>query len=272
MNIFRLHIAHKLTYAIIVLAAIASAVGLLLPSVYRETDWVVPQNRGQDLVTLIALAVLMPITVASRNGSARATLIWIGLLGYIWYTYTGASFSYGFNQLFLIYVALFSLSSAALIAGLSSIDVMAIQRAFDASTPRRAVIVFLLLMAAMLSLLWLSQIIPFFTRGQLPEMILRAKTPTVFVYVLDLGFVVPLALLSACWLKCDYAWGYALASIVLVKSATMGIALVSMTWFAWRAGLPLHVEMTAAWILLAAAGTAMSIWLFRHCHGSIAKK
>jgi hypothetical protein len=39
--------AGRLTWAIIVLAAIAAAVGLFIPTVYRETAWVVPQNRGR---------------------------------------------------------------------------------------------------------------------------------------------------------------------------------------------------------------------------------
>ena len=272
MNTPRLRIAHQLTYAIILLTALASAIGLFMPQIYHETDWVVAQNRGQDMVTLIVLAVLLPITAASRNASVSATLVWIGPLGYIWYTYTGASFSYAFNELFLLYVALFSLSGAALIAGLSGVDVRAVQRAFDGGTPRHAAIIFLLSMAAMLSLLWLGQIIPFFTRGQLPEMIVLAKTLTVFVYVLDLGVVVPLALFSADWLQRDKPWGYALAGIVLVKLATMGFALLSMTWFAWRAGHPLHIELVAAWALLATAGAGMSIWFFRHCHGRFAKE
>jgi hypothetical protein len=232
MNAQSLRIAHKLTFAIMLLATIASATGLLQPGVYRETDWVVPQNRGQDLITLIALALLLPVTAASRKGSTRATLVWIGLLGYIWYTYTGAAFSYAFNQLFLVYVAIFSLASFALILGLSGIDAAAVPSAFDDSTPRRAVMIFLLLMSAVLCLLWFSQIIPFYTQGKLPDVIVLAKTPTVFVYVLDLGVVVPLALLSAYLLNQGDGWGYALAGIVLVKSATMGFALVSMTCFA----------------------------------------
>jgi hypothetical protein len=55
-------------------------------------------------------------------------------------------------------------------------------------------------MAALLCVLWFGQIIPFYTRGELPNMIVQAKTPTVFVYVLDLGVVVPLSLLAACCL------------------------------------------------------------------------
>jgi hypothetical protein len=265
----QLGVAHRLTMAIMALAAIAAAMGLLIPDVYRETDWVIPQNRGQDLVTLLALAVLVPVLVAARRGSPRATLIWLGLLGYLAYTYTGAAFAYAFNELFLIYVALFALTGAALTAGLSGMDASALRGAFDAGTPRRGVIAFLLIMAVVLCLLWFSQIIPFFTQGKLPEMIILARTPTVFVYVLDLGVVVPLSLLSAWWLRNDRPWGFVLAGFVLVKAATMGLALLSMTAFSMRASLPVDTGLSVAWASLAVTGISMSVWFFRHCRWNV---
>ena len=109
----RLRVALRLSWVVVALAAVAAAAGLFLPSVYRETDWVIPQNRGQDLVTLLALAAMLPVLRATARGSPRATLIWLGLLGYLAYTYTGAAFAYTFNHLFLLYVALLACCGAA---------------------------------------------------------------------------------------------------------------------------------------------------------------
>jgi len=166
-TVARLRVAHRLTVAVIVLAAAAAAVGLFVPSVYRETAWVIPQNRGQDLVTLLALAVLAPVLVSARRGSPRGTLVWLGLLGYLAYTYTGAAFAYGFNALFLV-----------------------------------------------------------------------VARP---------------------------ALGPWLAGFVLVKAATMGLALLSMTAFSVRAGLPVDATLAAAWVTLALAALSFSWWFFRHC-------
>lgn len=261
-----LRLAYGLSWLILVLAFFAAGIGLLVPALYRaETAWVVPQNRGQDLVTLMALVVFGLSLRAARRGSPRATLIWLGLLGYLAYTYTGAAFSYRFNELFLIYVALFSGLGAALIAALSGLRVNALRNAFDERVPRRGVAVFLVVMATTLCLLWFSQIIPFFTSGRLPPMIEQADVPTVFVYVLDLGVVVPLALLAVLWLWRDQAWGYVLAGFVLVKAATMGLALLAMTGFSLYAGLAVDPTMSIAWLVLAAAGLAMSWVYFRHC-------
>jgi len=111
----QLRLAQILTMLMVPLAAIASALGLGLPDLYRETAWTVPQVRGQDFVTLVVVPALFAAPSKARRGSARGA-IWIGLLGYLFYTYTGAAFAYRFNELFLLYVVLFSLSIFALVA------------------------------------------------------------------------------------------------------------------------------------------------------------
>ena len=91
-----------------------------------------------------------------------------------------------------------------------------------------------------------------------------ADTPTVFVYVLDLGVVYALSVLSAWWLWRDRPWGYVLAGLVLVKAATMGLALVAMTAATRAVGLPTEM-VTLAWVALATGSLSMSHWFFRHC-------
>jgi hypothetical protein len=262
----RLRLAFTLSWLVLALAFVAAALGLFVPEVYRaETAWVIPQNRGQDTVTLAALVALAIALRAAQHASPRGTLVWLGLLGYLAYTYTGAAFSYRFNALFLVYVALFSCLGAALIAALSGVDAAALRGAFDTRVPRRGVVAFLVVMSVVLCLLWFSQIVPFYTHGHLPPMIEQAQVPTVFVYVLDLGVVVPLALLAALWLWRDRPWGYVLAGFVLVKAATMGLALLAMTGLAMQAGLAVAPELSIAWVVLALAGLAMSWAYFRRC-------
>jgi hypothetical protein len=261
-----LRIAFAMSWIAAALAALASTVGLLVPQVYRfETAWVIPQNRGQDLVTLIVVLVLAPTLLLAQRGASRATLVWLGLLGYLAYTYTAAALVYRFNELFFVYLILFSCIGTALIAGLSGVSPESVRDDFDERAPRRSVAIFMIVMALVLCILWLSQIVPFFTRGELPPMIALANVPTVFVYVFDLGIVVPLALMSARWLWKRNAWGYVLAGFILVKASTMGLALVSMTVFSALANLRYERTLALAWIVLAGAGLVMSSWYFRHC-------
>lgn len=75
----------------------------------------------------------------------------------------------------------------------------------------------------------LRQIIPSLMTGAVPELIRRSGGAGNFVYVLDLGLVVPLALLAAIWLWRCLPWGDVLAGCILVKAITMGIGLISAT-------------------------------------------
>ncbi len=258
--------ARALTVLIVILAAIASVGGLFIRGLYRDPVDFVQVLRGQDLVTLLAMPVLIMALLLAGRGSARAMMVWIGLLGYVLYTYTGASFGYFFNDFFAIYVALFSLCVFALAAIVSSIDVSALQQRFDSATPRKPVAVFLVLIALMLGPMEMGQIASFVTTGVLPEIIRRSGGVTNFVYVLDLGMVVPLSLLSAVWLWRRVAWGYVLAGCILIKGTTMGLALLSMNWFSVLAGQPTD-GLETMWAIIAFGCLGMSVWFFRHCRG-----
>jgi peptidoglycan/LPS O-acetylase OafA/YrhL len=80
-------VAQTLTALIIVLAAVASAGGLFIHGLYRDPADFVPVLQGQDLVTLLAMPILAGALLMAKRGSERATMVWIGLLAYVLYTY-----------------------------------------------------------------------------------------------------------------------------------------------------------------------------------------
>jgi hypothetical protein len=258
-------LARRLTVWFMPLAAVAALGGLFWPSVYRETAWVVPQNRGQDLVTLIVVMALAWAMRPATAGTARAMIIWSGFLAYLWYTFVGAAFSYRFNALFLVYVAGLSLSTAALAALFSKLDASWLRSSFSERAPRKSVSIFLVVMSAVLATLWLSQVFMFLATGELPDLIVKAETPTNFVFVLDLGFVIPLSLVAALNLWRDRPWGYALAGMMTMKAATMGLALVAMTFFAYRADIAVDWWLGSFWLLLTLSGSAMTVWFISSC-------
>lgn len=264
-----IRVALRLTIALIPLAAIATVAGLAAPGVYtRNPATIIPALRGQDLVTLLALPALAAALYGAWRGSARATLIWAGLLGYLFYTYTGAALGYYFAGLSPLYIALFSLGTFGTIALAAGIDAAAIAGHFDLATPRRATAAFLALIGVMLAGLELGQIGGYLGSGVLPAGVAMAGGGTYFVYGLDLGLVVPLSILGAIWLWRGRPWGSLLASYILVKATTMGLALLAMNWFMLRAGLATDpVELIGFYTLLAIGGLAMSAWYMRHCRG-----
>ena len=251
--------ARLATAAIAALAGLASAAGLAIDGLYTET-YLGSAMRGQDLVTLLCLPVLVAALVLGGRGSARGRIVWLGVLGYLFYTYAGAAFAYRFNAFFLVYLALFSLSIVALVttaAGISG------ARPLGPNAPRLPVAGFLLFIALVLAASELGQIVSALGTGRTPDLIARSEGAGNFVYVLDLGVVAPLAVAAAVGLRRRAPWADILAACLLIKAATMGLALLAMTAFSLRAGQPLEEGLTAAYATIAAGGLGMSFWFLR---------
>lgn len=257
--------ATVLTAIVLVLLPVAAAVGLLIPGFYRDTAWMIPQARGQDLVTLIvAEPLLLGALIAARRGYAIAFPILIGMLGYVLYTYAMYSYTAYFNALFLVYVALLSASLFALIDLLVHLDTERLRASIRPALPARAIAVFLALIGVLFLLAWLGQIVPATLRGTIPDAVVQAKTPTSAVYVQDLGIIIPLLLLAGVWLWQRRAWGYALGMSLLVTADVMLIALFAMAIFMARADIPDALAMAWLFAILMVVSLGFTVLFIAH--------
>lgn len=264
-----LRVPQILTTIILVLVAVAAAGGLFIPGLYRDTPWAVGQIRAQDWVTLLGtVPALAAATFATRKGSLRAALLMLGLLSYTLYTYIGGAFAFAFNEFYPIYVALFSLCAVAMVAVVSNIDPNAIRQRFDAAAPRWPVALFLTSMALIIAVVEAGHILPFYTKGVLPEAVAASGNATSFIYSLDLGVVFPLSLLSAIWLWRRHPWSYVLSTCMLIWHATFGIVLVLTIPYCAAMGYPSPgIEGIGGYVYMAAGGLGLTVWLLRHCRG-----
>ncbi len=256
--------AEILTILIIVLGIIASAGGLLIPSLYRDPVSIVPALRGQDLITLLTMPILLMTLFAVRRGSTRAKLIWIGLLGYVLYAYLGAAVGYFLNNFTLLYIALFSLSLAAMVLAIASLKLTDLEMRFDAGVPRWPVIAFLMLMAVMLGAREILDNIGFIQTGIIPSGMQLSGGTNYFVYTFDLGLIVPLSVLFSVWLWRRSQLGLVSSGVVLIKAAVMGLALLAMNGFNANAGFATD-GLLGLWAFIAIGGLGLSVWFYRHC-------
>jgi hypothetical protein len=258
-------LAPAITLSIIVgiLIAAASAGGLLIEGLYRNNLWATSQFRGSDLVRL---AVVVPLLFVSlglvRRGSTRGLLLWLGILWLTVYDYAFYLFGAAFNEFFLIYAALLSLSILALLFALPHVDAEAIARRFGASTPVRWIGGYLLLIAAFLGVLWTAQSLAFVVTGQPPESLVASGHVTEIVFALDLALLVPAMILAGVWVWQRRAWGYVLAAMMLVKGTLYPLALLGMGAFAELAGVPDAGSMMGFWGFFFLASAAASAALF----------
>ncbi len=253
-----------LTYPIAILMAVAAAAGLFSGGLYRDNPSLRAQAIGQDLVTLLlALPALLISAYLASRGSLRARLVWFGLLIYVTYTYASYAFGIRWNPLFLCYVALLGCSAYALIGSLATVDRAAIKAAFTARTPNRAVGIFLLAIAGVFYLMWLSEAVPASLAGTVPQSVQQDGTPTNVIHVLDMGLLLPGLAIAAVSLLRKRPLGYTLSAAFLVNLAFLALAVLSMAVFQAWAGEPAPAPMLVVFIALFGMSIGLLVWYLR---------
>jgi hypothetical protein len=203
-----------LAAAAALLAAAGSVVGLLFPAdIYgQETPILADIAAAQDLVNLLLVApLLLVFGWRAHRGHLGAYLCWLGCLGFTVYNYAIYAFSIHFGPLFLVWVAVLGLSLFALIGSLATVDLTAIKVRF-AGQALRWPGWFLIVAAALFTLLWLSEILPDLLAQRPSTSAGQWNVPTDPVHVLDLAFFLPAAATSGVLLLRRHRWGYATAA------------------------------------------------------------
>ena len=247
-----------LTAPIAVLVAIAAGLGFFIEGLYRDPSSLIAQAMGQDVVTLVvALPALVISAFLASRGSARGRLVWLGVLGYVVYTYLTYAFGIRFNSLFLVYVALLGCSLYALIGGLATTDFEALKVRFPQKMPVNAASVFLAVVAILFYFVWLSEAVPAVLLGEVPQSVVEDGTPTNVVHVVDMAWLLPGMVLTAVWLWRERAIGYALAGALLTLLALLVLAIVAM------AVVDFSLYGAAIFGILSALSLGMVVWYQR---------
>jgi hypothetical protein len=218
------------------------------------------QGLAQDVVTVaIGVPLLIVAMVLARQGRLRGQLLLAGTLAYFLYTYAAYAFGVAYNDLFLLYVALFSLGLFAFALALGAIDMGSLPACFSPHMPRRGICCFLYLIGAFLSLAWLGRIVPPLVTGR-PPMGLESYS-TLVIQTLDLGVIVPVSILAGSLLWRKRPWGYLLASIMLIKGFTMLLAIMAMIVNMLRAGVTVSLAECIMFPILTLADIGLTIAL-----------
>jgi len=247
----------------LVLTVVAAGVGLLVPGFYRDAEVLLPQLYGQDLLTLVvAVPALAGALYYAHRGSLRGYVVWLGVTGYLLYTYASYAFLTAFNELYLVYVALFALTLFTLVGGVARIDPTDLKEGLNGH-PIRGYVAFQALVAGLLALLWLADVGPASVAGTRPASVAGTTLPVPVIQSLDLSVVVPSFVLSAAFLWTRRAWGYVFTGVLLVKGTTLGLAVLAMIVFMLRDGQPVPLPQIVLFVLLSLTGFALVVRFVR---------
>jgi hypothetical protein len=187
------------------------------------------QGIAQDIVTLLMGIPLLLISLSiSNKGLIKGRLLLTGTLAYFLYTYTSYSFLAMYNPMFIIYVILISTSFFAFTLMMMSFDMKSLSSHFDNKLPVKAIGGFILFLSIAVALMWLKRILPSIFGGGDGIPVGIEHYTTLPIQALDLGFVLPTAVLSAILLMKRRPFGYLLSSVFMIKFITMLTAITAM--------------------------------------------
>ena len=193
------------------------------------------QARGTSLVMLaVGLPVLVIGTWLARRGSWRGTLFGIGALAYLAYNDFLLLFSTPFNPLFLVYVGAMSLTAFGLATTIATTDHETIAE-HARRVPARGIAIYAWVLVVLNALVWLRTIVPAMFAADPTSFLEDSGVATNPVFVQDLVFWLPGAVLIGALLWLRRPLGFTLAGGWLVYGVIEAIGVATDQWFGWVA-------------------------------------
>lgn len=204
----------------------------------NESISMASQAIAQDIVTLcLGVPILILALALARKGLLKGRLLLAGMLGYFLYTYASYSFYAMYNSLFLAYVALMSASFFAFTLTMMSFNIEQMNRSFNPKLPVKFIGGVLIFVAVLVALMWLKRILS--PIGAVPEGL--EHYTTLIIQALDLGFIIPAAILGGILIIKRKAFGYLLSSVIIVKEAALLTVIIAMLISQKAAGVKIGV-------------------------------
>jgi len=187
---------------------------------------VAPQGIAQDVVTLcFGIPLLLISLYLARKGLLKGRLFLAGSLGYFFVSYLLYMLMGMYNQLFLVYVTLTSISFFAFTMTLFSFDIEKLSAHFKNNRTMKVVSGFLIFNATIIGLLWLGVVVPPLLHGTLPIQV--EHYTTLVVQGIDLALLLPVAFVSGVLLLRRKALGYLLVPVYIYFLALLMTALTA---------------------------------------------
>jgi hypothetical protein len=223
---------------------------------------IVAEGVGWDVFTLFVVGPALAVTaIAVARGSFRGRLVALGLLGYVFYQYLEYAMTWALGPLFPAFIVLFGSSLIGIVWLAAAVARDGVAGRFQSHVPVRAFSVVSVTMAVLLALMWTRRIATALG-GDLEAAGLRGET-TLVVQALDLGLVVPAALLISWQAWRRTAAGLALAAVYVVTSIAMSSAIVAMLVSAAVVEGTLEIAPVAIFSAYVVASAAIAIRVYR---------
>lgn len=220
-----------LTILIVILVATCSSIGIWHEQLYsKETVNILSQCIGQDISNLFIISPILLVSAFNASkGNKIAKIIWIATIIINVYTYVIYCFAVHFNFLFHIYCLILGLSIySALIFFIKYIN-EDFKNWFTEKVPTKSIGIFLIIIASMFTVMWLSDSLPAVLTNTVPANLPKDNLLTNPVQVLDFSFFLPLIFISSVMIIKKKTLGYLLAPIMIIFAILTNINIICLT-------------------------------------------
>jgi hypothetical protein len=256
--------------ALALVTAAAAAATFFSPGVLRGPAVMNGSARGTALVVLVlAVPALLIAMWSAATGSVRALIVWLGAIAYIAYQAVLFIFATPFNQLFLLYLAMFALSFWSIVALLHQVDAESLRLRFSPTLPVRGLAAYALIVVLLNALAWLRNVVPGVLGSTTPSWLHGTGLSTNPIYVQDLAFWLPLMAVAAVWLWRRRPWGYLVVGSMLTYWVIESVGVAVDQWFGHAAdpsSTVVSLVMVPAFGVLAFVGLIPLYVYFHHLH------
>ena len=136
----------------------------------RDTIFSTGAIQGADVTSLfVGLPLLAAAYLLYRRGSQRGGFLLASVLAYYFYYAASLTLVVAYNNLYLVYLTLFSASFFALVLSLMSIDITSLPARFSPRLPRRGLAIFMFVVGIGVAFIWLSDVINALVTNGVPE-------------------------------------------------------------------------------------------------------
>ncbi len=249
---------------IITLVGIAAGAGFFIDGFYhKNASLMAAKFRIYDLVLMvliIPLSIVMYV-IASR-GRTWAKVFVLGIIVYLAFSYGLNLFNCHQNQLFIVYIAIFSLSVFSIINGYSDItqNVVTLPK-----TKMMRIISGVLFYNGVSGYgFWISDAVNSLIEGGVSQTISGMNIPVNAAQVLDIGFMLPLAILGAVKLWKYHSDGLAICAVMLVFFMLIGTSVIVLDFgLAGSAGIEMDVSKMIGFGVTTFLSFVMSVFAYR---------
>jgi hypothetical protein len=182
---------------------------------YYDTVFTGAGFRGQDMVMLV---LGVPLLVASillyRRGSLAGGLLLMGALGYVLYVYATMALGAAYNNLYLVYVAIFGVSFFAFVMAFTAFDRESLWVRVSTRLPHRLIAIYMIACGLLTTIVWLDPILTGLIQNQPPKLL--DSYATMVTYALDLALITPGCFLAGWLILRRSSLGYFIAFPLLI--------------------------------------------------------